>query len=88
MNELGLAAEMGQETPAGMGPGSKMDPMVALNEVVEMLRRGASPEELVAAGVPIEVIEAALDVLAREAQQAPQEGGLAAMQMDPRSLGM
>lgn len=81
MNELGLAAEMGQETPAGMGPGSKMDPMVVLNEVVEMLRRGASPEELVAAGVPIEVIEAALDILMREAQQAPQEGGLAAMQM-------
>lgn len=87
MEELGLAAQMGQETPAGMGMGSKMDPMVALQEVVEMLRQGATPEELMAAGIPREVIEAALQMLMQETQQ-PQEGGLAAMQMGPRSLGM
>jgi hypothetical protein len=88
MEELGLAAQMGQESPAGMGPGTKMDPMVALNEVVEMLRQGATPEELISIGIPAEVVEVALDILAKEAQQGQMQDGLAAMQMDPRSLGM
>lgn len=82
MEEMGLAGQMGQETPAGMGPGSKMDPMVAINEVVAMLEQGMTPAELAEAGVPMEVIEAALDILLRK-NQGPQGGGLAAMQMEP-----
>jgi len=81
MEEMGLAGQIGQETPAGMGPGSKMDPMVAINEVVAMLEQGMTPEELAEAGVPMEVIEAALDMLLQK-NQAPQGDGLAAMQMD------
>lgn len=81
MEELGLASRMTQETPAGMGAGSKTDPMVALNEVVKMLEQGATPEELVAAGIPREVVEAALDMLTQQIQQGPQSTGLAGMQI-------
>lgn len=85
MEEMGLAAQMGQEGPAGMGPGSKMDPMVAVQEVAAMLQQGATPEELVAAGIPIEVVEAAIALLMEQGQVQPQgpQGpvGLAGMQM-------
>lgn len=71
----------------GMGAGSKIDPMVALNEVVAMLEQGATPEELLQMGIPREVIEAALDMLMGQNSQPVQEG-LAGMHMDPAMMGM
>lgn len=52
-----------------------------LAQVVEMLKQGATPEELVQQGVPVEVIQAAIEVLQEEVamQSIPtQDAGLAA----------
>lgn len=57
-----------------------------LNDVVQMLLQGADPDELVEQGIPVDIIEQAIQVLLAEeekqsqAQAQPQtEGGLAAM---------
>jgi len=69
MNEEGLAAQGSQQM---------------MSQVVEALRQGISPEELVQRGVPQELIQAAVQILQQEAQaqQMPQEQmGLAGSQM-------
>lgn len=69
MNEQGLAGQ-GQEQ------------MMA--QIVEALRQGMSPEELVQRGVPQELVQAAMQVLDQEmqAQQMPEgQMGLAGSQM-------
>ena len=65
MNEQGLAEMMSAQTS------------MSIEQVIEMLMQGTSPEELAAQGVPIEVIQKAMAMVMN--QQVPQQGGLAQM---------
>jgi hypothetical protein len=74
MDEMmqGLAGQGQQQAPQQPG----------IKEVVMMLMQGASPEELIAQGIPQEVIEAAMQVINEQmsAQAVPQgDVGLAGM---------
>ena len=66
MNEQGLAAM--SATPASQ---------VTVEQVIQMLMQGANPEELVAQGIPTEMIQQAMQMLINQNQ--PQQGGLAQM---------
>ena len=75
--EQGLAQGMVQPTAD-----EKM--MRDLDQVVQMLMQGRSPEELVQMGVPEELIMAAIDMLskqAKEPQLPPEQEGLAGMHL-------
>ena len=61
MNEQGLA-QMSQQH------------QLNVNQVVEMLKQGMSPEEVMAAGVPVEMLRAAIELLMQETQPPVQEG--------------
>ena len=61
MNEQGLA-QMSQQH------------QLNVNQVVEMLKQGMSPEEVMATGVPIEMLRAAIELLMQETQPPVQEG--------------
>ena len=61
MNEQGLA-QMSQQH------------QMNVNQVVEMLKQGMSPEEVMAAGVPVEMLRAAIELLMQETQPPVQEG--------------
>lgn len=78
--EAGLAQQSAQQQQA-MG-----NPEQMIQEVVQMLMQGADPDELLKRGVPMEILQAAIEiVLAQEQQaqgnQAPPatESGLAMM---------
>ena len=45
-----------------------------VNQVVEMLKQGMSPEEVMAAGVSVEMLRAAIELLMQETQPPVQEG--------------
>ena len=61
MNEQGLA-QMSQQH------------QLNVNQVVEMLKQGMSPEEVMATGVPVEMLRAAIELLMQETQPPVQEG--------------
>ena len=61
MNEQGLA-QMSQQH------------QLNVNQVVEMLKQGMSPEEVMAAGVSVEMLRAAIESLMQETQPPVQEG--------------
>lgn len=90
MEELGLAAEaagvnmydpaMEQELGAG-----GTAPQYTVEEIIQLLMQGIDPEELVAQGVPAELVSQAIDIIMSQ-QQAPEvatppatDGGLAAL---------
>jgi hypothetical protein len=72
MEEQGLAAQGAQ--PQGQ---------VTVEMVIEALMKGATPEQLLQAGVPREMIEQAIMIIQQQMQQqqpqAPADAGLAAM---------
>jgi hypothetical protein len=71
MNELGLAAAQSQSSP-----------MRDLDQIIAMLKQGVTPEELVQAGIPEEVVMEAVNMLSQETTQIPQDQvGLAGMQL-------
>jgi hypothetical protein len=62
----------------GMGQGQEM-----VMQVVEALMSGATPEQLLQQGVPPEVIQMAMEVVASQTpapQAGPEQAGLAGMQ--------
>ena len=61
MNEQGLA-QMSQQH------------QLNVNQVVEMLKQGMSPEEVMAAGVSVGMLRAAIELLMQETQPPVQEG--------------
>lgn len=64
--EQGLAQTMG-----GMQQGMQDNPQALVQEVVQMLMQGVSPDEIVAQGVPMEIVRQAVEiVLAQEQQMA------------------
>lgn len=77
--ELGLAQTVG-DRPTGQ---------YGLRDVVAMLMQGADPEDLVEMGIPKELVLQAMQELTTQmqAQQpANQEGGLAAMSVQPQNI--
>ena len=73
MEETGLAAgtaqEMGQQSGVPGGTGQQ----ISIEEVMQYLMQGITPEQLVQAGVPVELIEQAIAML--QQQMAAQGGG-------------
>ena len=69
MNENGLAVGPAMDgSQQGQGQGQAM-----LQEVIAALKGGMTPDELLAQGVPPEIIEAAIAQLQAEAQQSQQQ---------------
>ena len=77
MPEQGLAAQQ-----AGMGGVQQTPSSITLKQVMQALVAGATPEELVQAGVPVELIKRAMQMINSQTQSAPEEAGLAAMSLD------
>ena len=77
MPEQGLAAQQ-----AGMGGVQQTPSSITLEQVMQALVAGATPEELVQAGVPVELIKRAVQMINSQTQPAPEEAGLAAMSLD------
>ena len=80
MMEQGLA---GQMSGVPMGPAGG-DAQAMLEQVIQLLAQGVNPEELLQQGIPMEIIQQAIDILLAEdaqmqnTQQPPQtETGLA-----------
>lgn len=72
--ELGLAA-MQQE---------QRKPMQDLNQIVQMIMQGMVPEDLIAQGVPEELVMAAMQMIAQQNTQVPtEEAGLANTMVRP-----
>lgn len=68
MMEQGLASQMGgMPTRQGMGG---VDAQAMVQEVVMMLMEGVDPQVLLEQGVPMEVIESAIDIILAQEQQA------------------
>ena len=60
----------------------QQNPMRDLDQVVQMLIEGVSPEELIQMGVPEELVMAAIDVIGKQANTIPQsQEGLAGMHL-------
>ena len=77
--ELGLA-QMAGNRPTGQ---------YGLKDIVALLMQGADPEDLVEMGIPKELVLQAMQELTTQmqAQQpANQEGGLAAMSVQPQNV--
>jgi len=82
--EQGLAAQSAGQG-MGMGMGGQGSPEQMIQQVVQMLMEGVDPEQLVQQGVPIEIIQAAIEIIMAQEQQAQNnatpaatQGGLAA----------
>ncbi len=75
MEEMGLAQSMAKQ------PGN---PMRDMNQIIQLLVNGVTPEELIANGVPEELVQMAMQELAKDATQVPPEqAGLAATMVKP-----
>ena len=80
MDEQGLAAQgmgqrqgMGPRDGSGMGAQGDQQTMAMIQEVMKLLVSGVSPEDIVAQGVPAEIVQMAMDQLnAQGAQQQAQ----------------
>jgi hypothetical protein len=71
MNELGLAQA---------GAGQQAEPMRNINQIVSMLMQGVSPDQLVAQGVPQELVMEAMRIVQQEITEVPEDqAGLAGM---------
>lgn len=66
----GLAAQLGNTQP-----------MRDVDQIVEMLMKGVSPEELIERGIPSELVDQAMQVVAQMMQVPEEQAGLAGMQL-------
>ena len=71
MEEQGLAAQAGQ---------GQDQAMMAIQQIMELLMQGVTPEELLQQGVPQELVMKAIEMV--KAQQAQQQQ-MATQQQDP-----
>lgn len=77
---------MGEGEGLGQLLGAPMASVPKMDEVLQMLLEGTSPEELVAMGVPEEVVEAAMMEIQKQTAAVPQgqqQGGLGSMMAQP-----
>jgi hypothetical protein len=65
--EMGLAQKAAADGAGGMG-----QQMPTLEELVQLLMQGITPEELAEAGVPTQLIQQAI-AMAQQMAQAPQQ---------------
>lgn len=67
----------------GLAAQSQGKQMPTVEQVIMMLQQGATPEQLLAAGIPEELLRQALQMMEQQGpqQQAPVPEGLAGMQM-------
>lgn len=73
MEEMGLAAGAAQ---------AQRKPMQDVNQIIQLIVNGVTPEELVAKGVPEELVMMAMQELSKNATQIPEDQqGLAASQV-------
>lgn len=81
--EQGLAQNMGQAQAA-------QERMMMVGEVVNLLMEGVNPEDLLAQGVPMDIIQEAIEIVLAEAdmmeQQSMQPTTEAGMQMAPGTM--
>ena len=69
-----------EQQPTRQGAGRPADPMRDIEQIAQLLAQGISPEELVAQGIPVELVQMALDALTQKATTIPAEQeGLAGM---------
>lgn len=60
--------------------GRPASPMRDVEQIAQLLAQGMSPEELVAQGIPVELVQMALDMLTQQVTEVPDEqAGLAGM---------
>ncbi len=72
--ELGLAAQQyGAESGA---PGAGSGQPITVEELAALLAQGITPDELQAAGVPVELIKQAIAMLNQQAPAAPTQGAM------------
>jgi hypothetical protein len=72
MEEQGLAQQAAAQGAGGMG-----QQMPTVEEIAALLAQGITPEELMAAGVPQQLIEQAMGMLQQMSQQGPtQQAGM------------
>ena len=84
MEEQGLGASMAQQT------GVRQDgsnPQQELMQVVQMLQQGATPDQLVQAGVPKELIDQAIRMLQQQAQEQSPNQAMQQQQMQGQPQG-
>jgi hypothetical protein len=74
---MGLAAQAVGQQPVQKG-------MPTLGQVVAMLKQGADPDELVDMGVPVELVQAAMEQILGEKEVPAEQAGLAGMQSELR----
>ena len=73
MEEMGLAQNVAQ-----------VEPMRNLDQIIQMIMQGVLPEELVAQGVPEELVMAAMQEISKQMTQVPNDqAGLAATVVRP-----
>ena len=74
MEEEMQGGQAQQEAAMGAGAGGQE---VMIEEVIQLLMQGVQPQELVDAGVPVELIEQAIMIIEQQmqSQQAPTQGG-------------
>ena len=82
MMEQGLAQQQAmqeQQMAQAQGQAPQVNEQM-VTQVMALLEQGMSPEELLQRGVPMEVIEVAMQMLTQQATQIPEgEAGLAGM---------
>ena len=60
---------MGDEVKQGLAAKGSQD-LPSIDDVVQMLKQGMQPEDIVKMGVPVELIQAAVQILMKEMGQA------------------
>jgi len=76
MNGLGMGEGLAQSAV------KQTNPMRDLHQIVAMLMQGVNPEELIAQGLPPELVQAAMEMVSKQTTQVPEEQlGLAASQV-------
>jgi hypothetical protein len=72
-----------QNPEQGLAAGlAKTAPMRDLDQIIQMLMQGMQPDELLQQGVPMELVQAAMEQISRQMTQvSPEQAGLAAAQV-------
>ena len=74
-----------------MGPeglaASGAQPQITVQQIVELIKQGMDPQEIIAAGIDPKMVEKAMMIVSQEMSAIPQEG-LAGMQTQGSFNGM
>lgn len=73
MNGLAQMMSGGTDSAALGQSAQQPQPMRDLDQIVQMIKNGASPEELVQGGIPVELVQAAMEAIQKEAMQVQEQ---------------